>query len=327
MLLAGKNTSGAIGTQYLRLRISPLLHTSRIINNIHSMKLEERLNMNEIFSTIPRFLRHPESFYESIERGKDIRSTTYALALSSVTFLIAYGFVIGLPHSIFQALSSAVKMPLLFLVTMIFCLPALYFFSLAILGTSLSILQITAIVLSGIGVTAFLLLGLSPITLFFDLTSANYPFFKLLAVVFVTISGCIGLYYLWRGMTRVDRNKELTMGKIGRTLLGTWILVYGFVGAQMTWRLSPFIGNPEVPFVLLRPSRDNFFIDVFRAVDEMIGYTPSTSDVSVKPTIPPRTESVYSRIAINFDNLPAQFTDVSLEIFTELGEILFLEDP
>jgi hypothetical protein len=283
--------------------------------------------MNQIFSTIPRLLRDPESFYKNIERGKDIKSTTYALAFSSVTFLIVYGFIIGLPHSIFQALSSAVKMPLLFLVTMIFCLPALYFFSLALLGTSLSILQITAIVLSGIGVTAFLLLGLSPIALFFDLTSANYPFFKVLAVVFVTVSGCIGLYYLWRGMTRVDKDKELTMGKIGRTLLGTWILVYGFVGAQMTWRLSPFIGDPEVPFVLLRPSRDNFFIDVFRAFGEAIGYTPSTSIVSVTPTLTPTAERIYPDTNFGFVDMPAQFTDVSAEIFAVMGEILFLEDP
>lgn len=283
--------------------------------------------MSEIFTTIPRLLRDPESFYQSIERGEDIRSKTYALVISSVSFLIAYGFVIGLPHSILQAVSSAVKMPLLFLVTMAFCLPALYFFSLALLGTTLSIIQVTAIVLSGIGVTAFLLLGLSPITLFFDLTSSSYPFFKVLTVVFVTVSGCIGLYYLWRGMMRVDKDKELTMGTIGRTLLGTWLLVYGFVGAQMTWRLSPFIGNPEVQFVLLRPSRDNFFIDVFHAFSEAIGYSPTTSDLAVTPTYPPATEPFFSGAALSVLDMPTQFTDVSPNFFAGLGDSLLLEDP
>jgi hypothetical protein len=203
-----------------------------------------------------------------------------ALLVSSTLFLSVYGFMTGLSHGWLQALSTAIKMPLLFLITMAFCLPALYFFALALLGIRLSILQVTTVVLSGIGVTAFLLLGLSPVTLFFVLTSTNYPFFQLLAVIFVSISGFIGLYYLLRGMTWVDRDQKLTMGSVGRALLGAWVLLYGFVGAQMTWRLSPLIGDPEFPFVLLRPSRDNFFVDAIRAFEQTTGVSESALSAS-----------------------------------------------
>lgn len=218
--------------------------------------------MRNILIIVPRFLRDPQAFFESVQRGEEIRSKVTSLAISSVLFLTIYGFATGLGHSFWQALSSAVKMPLLFVATMTFCLPALYFFSLALLRTQLRMLQVTAVVFAGIGVTAFLLLGLAPVTFFFVLTSGSYPFFQLLAVTFVALSGCIGLYFLWRGMVRVD----LGGGNVPRifecALLGVWSTLYVFVGAQMTWRLSPLIGEPETPFVFLQLSRDTFCVDV-----------------------------------------------------------------
>jgi hypothetical protein len=138
---------------------------------------DERENptMNNPFTIIPRLLRNPAGFFESVSRGEQIALKIFALAISAITFLAAYGFVTGLSHSLWQAVSSAVKMPILFIATIFFCLPAFYFFSL-VFGTTLSIAQVTTMVLSAIGVTAFLLLGLSPITLFFVLTSSNFAF-------------------------------------------------------------------------------------------------------------------------------------------------------
>jgi hypothetical protein len=46
--------------------------------------------------------------------------------------LVIYGIVTGLSHSWLQALSSAIKMPMLFLLTLILTLLALYFFALAL---------------------------------------------------------------------------------------------------------------------------------------------------------------------------------------------------
>jgi hypothetical protein len=160
-------------------------------------------------------------------------------------------------------------------------LPALYFFALALLSIRFSVAQAGVVVLSGIGVTSFLLLGLSPVTLFFVLTSSSYPFFQLLAVIFVAISGFTGLYYILRGFTWVDTNHELTSGSVGNALLRVWVILYGFVGAQMTWRLSPLIGDPEHPFVLLQPSRDNFFVDVIHVFQQAAGFGRATSVIDV----------------------------------------------
>jgi hypothetical protein len=222
--------------------------------------------MQNLFSIMPDFLRDPDAFFHSIQRGENVKSKAISLGLVSLFSFMVYGFMVGLAKSPWQALSSSVKVPVLFLSTMLFCLPALYFFSLALLGTPLTMTQVLTVVLSGISVTAFLLLGLAPITLFFVLTSGNYEFFQLLAVIFMGISACIGVYFLWRGMTLVEPTRTDALNALGKQILFLWVLVYGFVGTQMTWRLSPFVGKPEDPFYWIRPSRDNFYVDVIKAI-------------------------------------------------------------
>jgi hypothetical protein len=222
--------------------------------------------MKDIFTIMPDFLRDPDGFFASIREGKDVRSKAVGLALTAILSLMAYGLTVGLAKSPLQGLSSALKMPVLFLLTMAFCLPSLYFFSLTLLRTPLSMIQVQTVVLAGVAVTAFLLLGLAPISLFFVLTSSNYPFFQLMAVLFVGSSAVIGIYFLWRGMTQVEISGQNSKKRFGQRILMLWFVLYAFVGTQMTWRLSPFIGRPEDPFFLVKPSRDNFYVDVLHAL-------------------------------------------------------------
>jgi hypothetical protein len=42
------------------------------------------------------------------------------------------------------------------------------------------------------------------------------------------------------------------------SLLGWWVILYMFVGAQSGWILRPFIGHPDMPFVLLREKGGGF---------------------------------------------------------------------
>jgi hypothetical protein len=235
--------------------------------------------MKNLFSIMPEILRHPDAFFQNIQRDEDIKGKAFTLFYVSIFSFMIYGFMLGLAKSPLQAVSSALKIPILFLSTMAFCLPALYFFSLALLSTPLRMIQVWTVVLFGISVTAFLLLGLAPVTLFFVLTSTNYAFFQLLAVGFVGLSSLIGVYFLWRGMTSVETTHDDKLRNLGDRILILWIVLYGFVGTQMTWRLSPFIGKPEDPFYLIRPSRDNFYVDVIHAIQEAFNIMPSSTDL------------------------------------------------
>lgn len=231
--------------------------------------------MKDLLAIMPEFLRDPDAFFQSIQEDKDVKQKALTLFLVSVFSFMVYGLMVGLAKNPLQAVSSAVKIPILFLSTMAFCLPALYFFSLALLRTPLKMIQVLAVVLSGIAVTAFLLLGLAPVTLFFVLTSTDYAFFQLLAVGFVGLSSAIGVYFLWRGMTSVKTAQDDSLTGLGNRILLLWIVLYAFVGTQMTWRLSPFIGKPEDPFYLTRPSRDNFYVDVIHAIQEVFNIMPA----------------------------------------------------
>jgi hypothetical protein len=233
--------------------------------------------MKNIINIMPSFLRDPDTFFASIREGKDVRSKAVTLAITSVLSLMIYGFTVGLSKGPLQALSSAIKLPVLFLLTMAFCLPSLYFFSLTLLRTPLRMIQVQTVVLAGISVTSFLLLGLAPISLFFVLTSSNYPFFQLMAVGFVGASALIGVYFLWRGMTLVEMDSQGAQNSLSKRILILWFVVYAFVGTQMTWRLSPFIGRPEDPFFLLKPSRDNFYVDVIHAAEAALNMSISVS--------------------------------------------------
>lgn len=98
-------------------------------------------------------------------------------------------------HSVSQALSSAFKLPVLFLATLLVCAPTLYFFNL-IFGSRQRLSQNIAIMLTAITVTGVVLLSFAPIVLFFLLTSSSYQFFKLLNVGVFTVAGIIGVSFL-----------------------------------------------------------------------------------------------------------------------------------
>jgi len=100
-------------------------------------------------------------------------------------------------------------------------------------------------------------------------------FFQLLAVGFVGLSSAIGVYFLWRGMTSVETTQDNSLKNLGNRILMLWIVLYAFVGTQMTWRLSPFIGKPDDPFYIIRPSRDNFYVDVIHAIQQVFNIMPS----------------------------------------------------
>jgi hypothetical protein len=108
-----------------------------------------------------------------------------------------------------MALTSAVKLPLLFLVTLAICLPTLYLFNL-VFGARLSIRQSLAMVMVALTVTAMLALAFAPISLFFLITAPDYAFFKLLNVAILALSALVGLRFLTGGMKVLNQHGLLS---------------------------------------------------------------------------------------------------------------------
>ena len=225
--------------------------------------------MNNL-AVIETILRNRRRFFAEIRQGIDLKPKMRAMLISSVTFFALYGMVMGSTHSLWQTLGSAVKLPLLFLATLIICSPTLYFFNL-IFGSNQSLTQNFCLILTAITVTAVLLLSLAPIVLFFLLTTSNYQFFKLLNVGVFAIAGAIGVRFLGQGMESVSAGGQ--EGGCGRrAVMWLWITVYAFVGSQMAWTLRPFIGAPGLKFELLRQLGGNFYTNIFASIGELLGF-------------------------------------------------------
>ena len=225
-------------------------------------------------AVIETILRNRYHFFQEIGEGIGLQEKMRAMLVSSIAFLALYGAVMGSTHSLWQALSSAVKLPILFLATLIVCSPTLYFFN-VLFGSNQSLTQNVALILTAITVTAVLLLSFAPITLFFLLTTSHYQFFKLLNVGIFTIAGSMGVIFLSQGMQVVSASgkSEGNQGaRARRWVLRLWILVYGFVGSQMAWTLRPFIGAPAMKFELFRQLGGNFYANVLASIGEILGF-------------------------------------------------------
>lgn len=214
---------------------------------------------------IETILRERKVFFAQIAEGKHIGSKIRAMFVSSLLFLALYGAVMGGMHSLPQALVSAIKLPLLFLLTLAICTPSLHFFN-VLFGSRQTIAQSIALILTAIATTSVLLFSLAPITLFFLLTSSEYTFYKLLNVMFFAIAGWLGVVFLWQGMQVVTENANDENVQTRRLIFWAWVLVYGFVGSQMAWTLSPFMGVPGNEFELIRHAGGNIYTDVLNSI-------------------------------------------------------------
>jgi len=225
--------------------------------------------MNDL-AVIETILRNRYHFFIEVRDGVQLQAKMRAMLISSIIFLALYGAVLGSTHSLWQALSSAVKLPILFLATLVVCSPTLYFFN-VLFGSNQSLTQNVALILTAITVTSVLLLSFAPIVLFFLLTTSGYQFFKLLNVGIFTISGWMGVLFLSQGMRVVaSAGKEGSSAR--HNVVRLWIILYAFVGSQMAWTLRPFIGAPSMKFELFRQLGGNFYSNIFASIGELLGF-------------------------------------------------------
>ena len=161
---------------------------------------------------IERILRDRQGIWQQVVEDRDLTKLTGQMLGSSMIALAVYGAVLGSFHSFLMALTSAVKLPLLFLVTLAICLPTLYLFNL-VFGARLSVRQSLALVMVALTVTAMLALAFAPISLFFLITAPDYGFFKLLNVAILGLSALVGLRFLTGGMRVLNDHGLLAPAK------------------------------------------------------------------------------------------------------------------
>jgi hypothetical protein len=208
-----------------------------------------------------------ERFFEEVVEGVDLGRK---LAHATLTLLLLgafYGAVAGAYSSWLQALSSAIKLPVLYTGAFVICFPV-FFVVQMLVGSRLGLVQMTVLVMTTLALIAVLLAAFVPIVAFFLLMGSNYYFLELLHVIIGLVTGILGMYALHEGLAVVCEKHNVYPRK-AITILRVWVLVFAFVGIQLAWNLRPFLGDRGEPFKVFRHYEGNFYAAVIYSVNQL----------------------------------------------------------
>ena len=213
-------------------------------------------------------LRAQTTLFEQIYTQQGLPRIIASMSILCALLSGIYGLTMGMNHSLLQSISAAIKLPILFMLTAIICIPSLYTFN-VLLGQRFRFLQTVALMVMTLATTTILLASLAPIAFFFALTAHNYYFLLLMHVAIFSLCGLYGVQYLYRGCSYIAFRMKQPLNNL---LLRIWIMIYAIVGMQLGWRLRPFVGNFDSPFQFCRDQQEgNFYISIWNAITSLFG--------------------------------------------------------
>jgi hypothetical protein len=208
-----------------------------------------------------------ERFFTEVAEGDGLPAKL-ARSLGTLLALCAlYGAAAGAYAGPAQAISAAIKLPLLFLGTLAICFPG-FFVIQVLVGSRLRLPQVLALVLGALSLSAIVLAAVVPITAFFLFTGANYYFLTLLHVLIVLGAGLVGMTVLHEGLAFACEKRSVYPKK-AMTIMKVWAVLFAFVGIQMAWNLQPFVGDRGKPFQLFRHNEGNFYTAVIYSLQKL----------------------------------------------------------
>lgn len=119
------------------------------------------------------------------------------------------------PERFWQVLASTVKLPLLFLATLVVTFPSLYAFN-ALFGGKAGFVDTLRLLVGAVTVNLAVAASLGPILGFFTLSTTSYSFMVLLNVALLTIAGFVALGFLLQTLRRLAPPKVEVAERIPR---------------------------------------------------------------------------------------------------------------
>src|SRR3989475_11288118 len=249
----------------------------------HASRAVPAASTNGLWPFLAQILSDRERFYGEVAEGEGL-SEKLGHALSILVGLSAlYGAAAGAYAGPAQAISAAIKLPFLFLGTLLICFPG-FFVIQVLVGSRLRLSQVLALVLGALSLSAILLAAAVPIALFFLFTGANYYFLTLLHVLIVLGAGLLGMATLHDGLAFACEKRGVYPKK-AMTIMKVWAVLFAFVGMQMAWNLQPFVGDRGRPFQLFRHNEGNFYTAVIYSLERLAhgDASPTRNDGGVDP--------------------------------------------
>jgi len=189
------------------------------------------------------------------------RLPSYAPSLVIVLCGCAYGAVMAGYHGVggdrtLMVVYGALKVPLLFLATMVLAAPSFYVLNL-LMGVGDDFVDVWR----GLGdyqlSVALQLAALAPVTLFMNLTNGDYR----TAQAWSSLMFAVAAWNARRSLNACYR-RLIARHRAHALLQRFWFVVYAFVGVQMGWDLRPFVGHPTMPVQFFRDNIGNAYVEI-----------------------------------------------------------------
>lgn len=166
-----------------------------------------------------------------------------------------------------QMLYSALKVPLLLLVTFGLSLPSFYVAN-TMLGLQADFGQALRALMATQAALTIVLAGLAPFTLFVYASGCSYDqalAFNTAMFGLASISVQVSLRRLYLPLIARDVRH--------RWMVAAWLVIYSFVGIQMGWVLRPFIGSLGQPTSFFREGAwSNAYLVVFELIQRLLAF-------------------------------------------------------
>jgi hypothetical protein len=208
------------------------------------------------------------SLIDRVAQGRELGKVLTTAAMVLTLGCGAYGMSMGLWRSPLQSLSAGLKLPAMFLATAALT-AGLDVVLCGLLRARIRPAQaLTASVLA-MAILGSVLGSLAPIAAFVSMQVepprgvASVPTSHWLLTGHVLVMGMAGIVAVSRLRGLLDA--LIPDSAVSRRVLWAWMITHGVVGAQMSWVLRPFVGNPTLPVRVFRTRawEGSFFEAVF----------------------------------------------------------------
>jgi hypothetical protein len=180
-------------------------------------------------------LKSADSVLARLEIGGRGRVVMHLFTIFLISYL-GYGLVVGSFSGENQWLYAPAKILVGMLLCCIFCYPSLFIFT-CLSGADLRPGQVASMLMSGVSLTAILLVGFAPVAWVFSQSTNSLFFMGLLHMAFFLLAISFGLKLLTEGVRRG--------GSQGYDYVGIWKVIFVVTILQMTTSLRPILGTSD----------------------------------------------------------------------------------
>jgi hypothetical protein len=210
------------------------------------------------FPKISELAWEQKNIIENVKMNRDLNRYILGCHVLILICTIIYGAVLGYYAKGEQIILDAIKIPILFLITLYIAIP-IFFIVDALQGNKISMGQISTLILLGFSSASIVLIAFTPLMFFFIFTTLEYSFIAILNIVICGFAGYFGIFSIYSSFKQFHKSTTWYPS----LMIGSFIII--FVGTQLAWTLRPFF---HISSQFTRPISGNFYVALARLIEE-----------------------------------------------------------